>query len=428
MAFNWKKAVAAGFGVIAVFLIWPTYNQYLPVFLQAGNPLWEAETALANPSLAETAGFGLSSTLAFFIMTWDNILNIFVQSWAGARSDRTRTRWGRRKPWLMIGVPIAAVGFVLVPFAGAIWTLLLFIIITNLGMALFRAPAAALLGDLFPPQQRSRARGIMAMMAGLGGVLALLAGSVLFERLGRPAPFVFSAILMVAAAVIVLVFVREPAVREVEESGTKATVRQALRALWQTENRSGFWLLLTIGLSSMVIESLQAGISSFAVFVLDIPLGQAVRYGAIFALVLILSAYASGLAATRFGRQRVIGAGLVGLFLTAAVSYFFVQTTAAFALVLAPLGLFVSLITVNDLPLLYDIGDESRIGANTGVFFVATQSAAVLGPTLSGIGIDIGGSHRMIFAFAAFWALLAWLVLRQVRMVRPVPDTGRVFG
>jgi len=428
MAFNWKKAVAAGFGVVAVFLIWPTYNQYLPVFLQAGNPLWEAETALANPSLAETAGFGLSSTLAFFIMTWDNILNIFVQSWAGARSDRTRTRWGRRKPWLMIGVPIAAVGFVLVPFAGAIWTLLLFIIITNLGMALFRAPAAALLGDLFPPQQRSRARGIMAMMAGLGGVLALLAGSVLFERLGRPAPFVFSAILMVAAAVIVLVFVREPAVREVEESGTKATVRQALRALWQTENRSGFWLLLTIGLSSMVIESLQAGISSFAVFVLDIPLGQAVRYGAIFALVLILSAYASGLAATRFGRQRVIGAGLVGMFLTAAVSYFFVQTTAAFALVLAPLGLFVSLITVNDLPLLYDIGDESRIGANTGVFFVATQSAAVLGPTLSGIGIDIGGSHRMIFAFAAFWALLAWLVLRQVRMVRPVPDTGRVFG
>lgn len=428
MAFNWKKAVAAGFGVVAVFLIWPTYNQYLPVFLQAGNPLWEAETALANPSLAETAGFGLSSTLAFFIMTWDNILNIFVQSWAGARSDRTRTRWGRRKPWLMIGVPIAAVGFVLVPFAGAIWTLLLFIIITNLGMALFRAPAAALLGDLFPPQQRSRARGIMAMMAGLGGVLALLAGSVLFERLGRPAPFVFSAILMVAAAVIVLVFVREPAVREVEESGTKATVRQALRALWQTENRSGFWLLLTIGLSSMVIESLQAGISSFAVFVLDIPLGQAVRYGAIFALVLILSAYASGLAATRFGRQRVIGAGLVGLFLTAAVSYFFVQTTAAFALVLAPLGLFVSLITVNDLPLLYDIGDESRIGANTGVFFVATQSAAVLGPTLSGIGIDIGGSHRMIFAFAAFWALLAWLVLRQVRVVRPVPDTGRVFG
>jgi len=214
----------------------------------------------------------------------------------------------------------------------------------------------------------------------------------------------------------------------VEESGTKATVRQALRALWQTENRSGFWLLLTIGLSSMVIESLQAGISSFAVFVLDIPLGQAVRYGAIFALVLILSAYASGLAATRFGRQRVIGAGLVGMFLTAAVSYFFVQTTAAFALVLAPLGLFVSLITVNDLPLLYDIGDESRIGANTGVFFVATQSAAVLGPTLSGIGIDIGGSHRMIFAFAAFWALLAWLVLRQVRVVRPVPDTGRVFG
>jgi MFS family permease len=426
MSFNWKRAVAAGFGIVAVFLIWPTYNQFLPIFLQAGNPSWEANATLADPALTETAGFGLSSALAFFIMTWDNLLNIFVQSWAGARSDRTRTRWGRRKPWLMIGVPIAALGFVLVPFAGTLVTLLLFVTITNTGMALFRAPTAAYLGDLFPPQQRSQARGIMAMMAGLSGVLALVVGSLLFERLGRPAPFIFSAILMAAAATILLILVREPAAQERNESETKGTVRQALRALWQTENRSGIWLLLTIGLSFMVIESLQAGISSFAVFVLEIPLGQAARYGAIFALMLVLSAFASGLTASRFGRQRTINAGLAGLFLTAAGSYFFVQTPATFAIVLAPLGFFVSLIVINDLPLLYDLGDESRMGANTGIYFVATQSAAVLGPTLAGFVIDAGGSHRMIFAFAAICALLAWLLLRQVRMVQPSPEG--VFG
>lgn len=417
--FNWKKAVSVGFGFVAVFLIWPTYNQFIPVFLQAGNPQWTAESTIANPSLTETAGFGLSSTLAFFIMTWDNIINIFVQSWAGAKSDSTRTRWGRRKPWLMIGVPIAAIGFILVPFAGVLVTLLLFLIITNMGMALFRAPTAAFLGDLFPAQQRSKARGIMAMMAGGSGVLALIVGSVLFERLGRPAPFIFCAILMVAAAVMVLILVREPPADEFEAGQSSGTVRQALRALWQTENRSGFWLLLTIGLSFMLIESLQAGISSFAVFVLGIPLAQAVRYGAIFAVVLVLSAYGSGLIATRFGRQRTISAGLVGLLVTAAGCYFLVRTPTTFAIILAPLGFFMSLVVVNDLPLLYDIGNDGRIGAYTGVYFVATQSAAVLGPTIAGAGADLAGTHRVIFAFAAFCALLAWLVLRQVRIALP---------
>ena len=419
MAFNWKRAVTAGFGFMAVFLIWPTYNQFIPVFLQAGNPLWDADSAVLASSASGVAGFGLSPTLAFFIMTWDNILNIFVQSWAGAKSDRTRSRWGRRKPWLMVGVPIAAVGFALIPFARVLLALLFFILITNFGMALFRAPTAALLGDLFPPQQRSKARGITAMMAGLGGIVALLAGSWLFDRFGRPAPFIFCAVLMVAAAAVVVIFVREPSPVELAKTRSGGTVRQALRDLWHTERRSGFRILLTIGLTFMISESLQAGLSSFAVFVLDIPLTQAVRLGAIFALVVVLSAYPGGLLATRFGRQRTISAGLAGLLITAACCYLFVHTRATFAAILIPLGIFFSIIVTNDLPLLYDVSDERRIGASTGVYFVATQSAAVLGPTVAGIATDITGSHRVIFAFAALYALLAWLLLRRVRIGRP---------
>ena len=49
-------------------------------------------------------------------MTWDNIINMFLQPWVGSRSDRTHTRFGRRKPWLMLGAPLAAFFFILVPF------------------------------------------------------------------------------------------------------------------------------------------------------------------------------------------------------------------------------------------------------------------------------------------------------------------------
>jgi MFS family permease len=286
-------------------------------------------------------------------------------------------------------------------------------------MALFRAPTAAFLGDLFPPQQRSKARGIAAIMAGLGGVLTLVVGSVLFERLGRPAPFIFSATLMIAATIMVLILVREPPTGEIKSAKSSSTVRQTFRTLWETENHSGIWLLLTISLSFMIFESLQVGISSFAVFVLDIPIAQAVRLVAVFALSLVLSAYPSGLIATRFGRQRTMNAGLVGLLLTALGGYFFVQGPVGFVIILVPSAFFTSFIVINDLPLLYDLGDDGRIGAYTGVYFVATQTAAVLGPTLAGFATDVAGSHRAIFAFAAVCALAAWLLLQQVRVALP---------
>ena len=415
--FNWKKAVTVGFGFAAIFLIWPIYNQFVPIFLQVGNPQFELLAPIDSQSLTNISGFGLSSTLAFFIMTWDNIINIFVQSWAGARSDRTWTRWGRRKPWIVVGVPIAALGFIIIPFARTLIVLLMFILITNLGMAIFRAPTAALLGDLFLPKQRGKARGVTAIMAGLGGIFALFIGNLLFDRFGRPAPFIFSASLMVASIMIVLIFVQEPQKSKSELEVVKSTVGQTLRALWQTDHHAGIWLLLTIGLSFMTFESIQVGISSFAVFVLGLPLGQAGRLTAVFALALIITAYPSGLIGTRIGRKRAISIGLIGLVVSTVLSYFFIQSVAALIIALILLGGFSSIVLVNDLPFLYDIGDESRIGGYTGIYFVATQSAAVLGATLAGFSVDLAGTHRAIFAFSAACALLAFISIQRMGSV-----------
>ena len=48
-------------------------------------------------------------------MTWDNYLNLFVQPIVGERSDHTWTRIGRRKPWMLVGAPLAAIFFIAVP-------------------------------------------------------------------------------------------------------------------------------------------------------------------------------------------------------------------------------------------------------------------------------------------------------------------------
>jgi len=130
-SFPWSRTFILGFGFFGISIVWPIFNSFIPPMLEQ---------------------LGLTSLVIGFIMTWDNIINMFFQPWVGARSDRTRTRFGRRKPWLMVGAPIAAVFFLLVPFVRENFILIALAIFgTNIGMALFRSPTVAYLGDLFQP-------------------------------------------------------------------------------------------------------------------------------------------------------------------------------------------------------------------------------------------------------------------------------------
>ena len=167
-SFPWRKTFVVGFGFFGISIIWPLFNSLIPPMLE---------------------DLGLAAIVIGFILTWDNLINMFGQPWVGSRSDRTRTRFGRRKPWIMLGAPIAALFFILVPFVRDNFILIgLAILGTNIGMALFRSPTVAFLGDLFAPQERSKANGVINLMGGLGGAIALFAGGALDKPQGfKPA-------------------------------------------------------------------------------------------------------------------------------------------------------------------------------------------------------------------------------------------------
>ncbi len=86
MPFNWKRTFVVGFGFLGISVIWPIFNNFVPIFLQAGNPEYNRQLLEAGREIPKVAGFGLAPGLAFFIMTWDNLINVFIQPWAGARS------------------------------------------------------------------------------------------------------------------------------------------------------------------------------------------------------------------------------------------------------------------------------------------------------------------------------------------------------
>ncbi len=94
----------------------------------------------------------------------------------------------------------------------------------------------------------------------------------------------------------------------------------------------------------------------------------------------------------------------------------FVRNQAMLIALLVPAGLFWALINVNSLPMVYDVGDESRIGAFTGLYYVASSIAAVAGPQGVGFLIDwSGGNYRIMFIFSAIFMLLAGILMLRVK-------------
>jgi Na+/melibiose symporter-like transporter len=109
-----------GFGFFGVQLIQTTYDAVVPLTLKDK--------------------FHLSSLFIGFFMALDNIAAFLIQPPVGAWSDKLRTPIGRRMPFILVGVPISAVAFGLIPLAPV---LPLFVACTStllLSMALWRTP------------------------------------------------------------------------------------------------------------------------------------------------------------------------------------------------------------------------------------------------------------------------------------------------
>ena len=380
--FPWGRTFLLGFGFFGISIVWPLFNSLIPPMLE---------------------DLGLSALVTGFILTWDNIINMFVQPWIGSLSDRTRTRFGRRKPFLMLGAPLAAIFFILVPFVRENFVLIALAILgTNVGMALFRSPTIAYLGDLFLPGERSKANGVINLMGGLGGAVALFGGGALY-KLGVPLPFIVGAGVMLVAILVVLLAVREPAAPAAASGEATPGLRDALRQVATGPDVSGLYLLAAIFAWFVGWNAMEAFFTIYARGVLGISVGSGTQMLTAFAAALILFSIPSGLIATRVGRKPTIVTGLIGMLLGLVVGTF-VRNPTLLLVVLAVMGGFWALVNINSLPMVYDLSGQKSIGAYTGLYYFASSAAAITGPILAGQLIDLTGPTSIWIFSAIFMA------------------------
>ena len=417
--FSIGKTLLLGFGFFGVSVIWSVYNAYVPIFL-------------ANK-------FNLQPVLIGFFMTLDNIAAFLIQPPIGAWSDRLRTPIGRRMPFILVGAPLGALAFGLIP----IQTILpLFVACTStllLSMALWRTPVIALMPDITPSQYRSQANGIINFMGGIGAIIAFLYGADLYD-LNPAYPFWLGSVLVIFASLMVLIFIREPKEFETTDK-TDPNLWVSLKKVWSEQEKSPLRILFAIFCWFVAYNAIEAFFTLYAVNHLGVAESDGARLLGQLSLFFVLMALPAGLIGGSIGRRRTIMIGIIGLASCMVAMFVIPAEILTISLTRLPVlgnvpvvgvilmlaGISWALININSLPMVVDMTDDMHVGTYTGLYYLFSTMAAILGPNLNGLIVQLSGSnYSSIMVIGPIFMLLALILMAGVRRGEAKPQSAAI--
>jgi MFS family permease len=401
MKLDYKKTFIIGLGFFTVSIVWGLYNVAMPLFL---------------------ADLGLSGVAVGSVMTIDNFFALIFLPIFGTLSDRTNTRYGRRMPYLLVGIPLSALAFIIIPITkSALIPLMITVIAMNFFMSIYRSPTVALMPDFTARPLRSKANGVINFMGGVGAVIAFLIGGFLF-KLNDFYPFAVGCGIMIITIILMYLLIHEP--KEIQSDGPE-TGSEGAAAEDGGRKTSLIFLLLAIFFWFTGYNAVETFFSTYAREVLGIDKSAASFMLAVFSGFLVLFSIPSGLIATKIGRKRTILAGITVLFLTF-LSINFISNNTALYVLLAIGGISWALININSYPMVVEMTSNKGIGKYTGYYYFFSMLAAIVSPILFGFLKDLFGD-QLLFQYSCVSMVLAFFFMMLVKHGEAKPQSKSAF-
>lgn len=387
---NYKKTFLLGFGFFATSITWSVYNAFMPKMLSE---------------------FIASSALIGFIMTFDNYFALFIQPAVGIYSDSVKTRYGRRMPFLMVGMPLAAIFIFLIPNYKSLATLIVALLLMNLSMSLFRSPVIALMPDITPEEQRSKANSIINFMGGIGSLIAFFIGSILW-KISPKYPFYLAGILVLLSFVILFTCIKERRdVIHYEEAEKKVNFKEGFKVAFS--NPSTKYLLMAICCWFMGYNGIETFFTRYGEMYLGVDVSASAFSFTFVSLSFLVFAIPAGVLGTKLGKKKTITMGLIGIMAVFAI-LIFIKSIWIIRMFFIVLGVFWAMININSYPFVAQMSPLGYLGTFTGMYYLFSSIANIVSPPLLGVLFDLIG-YNCMFAYGLFFMIAAFLFMRKVK-------------
>ena len=246
-SYSYLYTAIIGLGFLTITLTWAMFNIYIPVFLEQ----------LLGDIPRQKLIIGV-------IMVLDNIAAITLQPWAGKVSDNIWTKFGRRMPFIIISIPIAAVFFGLLPvFKDSLVLLLVIIGGFNIAMAFYRAPVIALLPDLVSKDYRSRGNAVINLLGGVGALIGLFVMAAIYD-INPILSFVIVSIIMLLCLLALILSIKESKDRPDVETKEKVSILKSVKQMFTDKDRSLLAILFAILFWFFAFNAIETWFSLYA--------------------------------------------------------------------------------------------------------------------------------------------------------------------
>ena len=455
MKLNYKRTIFVGFAFFLICAFWQAYDAIIPLIL--------------------TNRFGLPQSVSGAVMSFDNVLAVFLLPLFGSISDKCKGKNGKRTPFIFFGTVAAIVAFVALSFVdnyqlakvmtqgvhtmpngteaelkevlSATWKitaanplpLILFIItllVVLVAMATFRSPAVALMPDITLKPLRSKGNAIINLMGTAGGISVLVLGMIFGtskDAYMKYTGYVLAVCAIMAIGLVVFLFtVKENKwAAEMEEDTKKFGLEEkeeakadgTPRTLDRAELKSLLLILASVALWYIGYNSITSKYSVYATTILHFDFNFTLIIAQAAAIVSYIPV---GIISSKFGRRKTVLAGVLILSAAFFAGNFITAKSPEFIMIpifiLAGIGW--ATINVNSFPMVVELARGGDVGKYTGYYYTASMSAQIVAPILSGAIYDIVGKavgnvdlgmRYVFFIFGAVFVAFSFVTMFFVK-------------
>ncbi len=350
------------------------------------------------------------------VLSLAGIANCIVPPVVGYISDRTHTRFGRRKPYVlggMLGVflCVASLPHMLTIKAVAVVSAALYVL-----MSLAETPLVSLLPDITPPRQRSTVSGVVHLLGSFGLIAFFLIGSRIWDE-HRAAVFYMVAFVSFGAVLIPLFCIKEPVVSP-NEVAAKTNPLEYLKGVAKETNVMKFFAAqFSWWLGFYMVSSF---LTLFVVEELNVSEGDSLLVPMALTIVSTIFVLPLGIMGDRFGRKALLLI-MVAFWAVAGLFIGFSQSLAHAIITVGVTGIPFAGVLAIAYAYLLDLIPAERTAEFVGFSFISLSAPMIFGPMLAGTLIDTLG-YRWVYPGAAVFMFLGFIFLRMTEPRRSTTE------
>lgn len=414
MKLNTKQTVLIGLSFASILAFWQFYDQVIPVILENH--------------------FGRSTIVTNAIMSVDNILAIFMLPLFGTISDKTRSRLGRRTPYILFGT-VVAVALMAVMAAltenGSFVGFFLCLMALLITMSVYRSPAVAYMPDVTPKPLRSKGNAVINLVDYVGGIFSTVVmtflvrshvaddGTIEYESF-IPIFMTVAAFMLITVFIMVFTLNENKIVREAAVDDDAQDARTPGGKLPKEVFRSLIFILLSVFLWYTAYNGVTTSFSRFFENRYGVDAGGSSMYLTVATIAAIASFVPLGIISSRLGRKKTILFGVLLMTACYAIIIFLPSTGIVMYIVFAAVGIGWAGINVNSFPMVVEMCSSSDVGRYTGYYYAFSMGAQIVTPILSGLLITKFG-YGILFPYAVLFSVLSFVTMLFVRHGDSVP-------